>query len=55
MKSLRRSGEKETKEEEREGGGEEKEGGRRVIYIGRVTGGTFTPDKGQLSPHFCLI
>lgn len=70
MERLRRIEDEEFKKErrgEREKEGErreslEKEGGRggeerrrRVIYIGRVTGGTFTPDKGQFSPHFCLI
>jgi len=61
MKSLR-GGDVERKRESLEmgrrrrgWGGEGAEGRRRVIYIGRVTGGTFTPDKGQFSPHFCLI
>jgi len=58
MKSLREeAAEKQERKRGREKERERKsrEGGRRVIYIGRVTGGTFTPDKGQFSPHFCLI
>jgi len=51
FKRKRRGEERKRKKVSRKRAGEEGwRGGRRVIYIGRVTGGTFTPDKGQFSP-----